>query len=275
MIVTTCSLWRYCWHETLFSAAWHPREDQDVTRSEPQDGGPAAGALLHLHPFRASLPPGDASQGGDVQVETQAWPGHRLLWWEGQGDARLPGGGTLFKRDLRLGSPGRSRLRLTSPCGMWVLAQVGKDLGLWSSCTKSYCFVQCTVHYLSFLCFVVGSLFSAGCLDWWLQTFSSVCCLSGIFISRPPQPDNNLINCHPAGKIPTSKIQTFFVISQFISFVQGVYFIVQSKAVYKFFSNTTPDWLKTAIAVLTIKKNSERCFILKNDIFSKFFIHFA
>ena len=56
----------------LFLAIRYPGSDQDSARPEPEDRGPAPGALLHLHPLRAPLPPRDAPEGGHVQVKTQA-----------------------------------------------------------------------------------------------------------------------------------------------------------------------------------------------------------
>ena len=69
----------------LFLAIRYPGSDQDSARPEPEDRGPAPGALLHLHPLRAPLPPRDAPEGGHVQVKTQAGLWHCVLRSTGSG----------------------------------------------------------------------------------------------------------------------------------------------------------------------------------------------
>ena len=47
----------------------HPGTDQSAARTEPEDGGPSAGAVRHLHAVRAAVAARVAPQGEHVQEQ--------------------------------------------------------------------------------------------------------------------------------------------------------------------------------------------------------------
>ena len=59
-------------YQLLISASGYPWKDQDAARTEQEERGSPVGPLLLVHPVRSPLVAGDPSQGGHVQVETQA-----------------------------------------------------------------------------------------------------------------------------------------------------------------------------------------------------------